>query len=78
MKMKRQKKKEEEGNGIKQLRVREDVSKEEDNLPKNTKIAAKFSDSDTVKGLLQSGMLKGPLKAGIMMECQALWIERMI
>ena len=46
MKMKRQKKKEEEGNGIKQLRVREDVSKEEDNLPKNTKIAAKL----TVKG----------------------------
>ena len=33
---------EEEGNGIKQLRVREDVSKEEDNLPKNTKIAAKL------------------------------------
>ena len=31
-----------QGNGIKQLRVREDVSKEEDNLPKNTKIAAKL------------------------------------
>ena len=35
-------------------------------------------NSDTVKGLLRSGMMKGPLKAGSMMECQALWIERMI
>ena len=30
------------------------------------------------EGLLRSGMMKGPLKAGSMMERQALWIERMI